>query len=116
MVWKKSRVLPRIVLHHENNIGKETLPSHSFLFVRTKEGKGFVVDPTGCQFGFPDWFYSDVQYERFFTGPEPEELDLEEELVWFERMAAEDSFTGKAVTLREELAALKTREIARLCD
>jgi hypothetical protein len=108
---------PTVLFHYPDDKGKY-LPAHSFLLIKTKQNKEFVLDVSGWQFGIPSTFFGWEDYQRF---KEPEagvyEVDLEKEVEVFRTWVAEmelteeKTTTGRALDLRETLAAIGVSDV-----
>jgi hypothetical protein len=87
---------------------------HSFLFIRTKQGKDFVLELSGQQFGIPDTFYKWEDYERLLydTLDELKDVTLDGFRREWDEWASKNpgvaaaSPMPKAMALRDELTAL----------
>ncbi|KAH7121285.1 hypothetical protein B0J11DRAFT_508314 [Dendryphion nanum] len=60
IAWVSSMIRPRLVLLNDNRSQK----FHDYFVLTSVCGAKFVFDPTGFQFGFPDFFYTWEEYEE----------------------------------------------------
>ncbi|CAO2652711.1 Nn.00g021220.m01.CDS01 [Neocucurbitaria sp. VM-36] len=65
--WAWIPVRPRTVFVPEEDVGNESRLVHDILIIHTMDGREFVFDPTGYQFGFGDYLHEWEEYKRLFV-------------------------------------------------